>query len=152
MRCSSFEKRYRVTSMAPCLRLTLSSPSLLHGSSRSFFYLFRRPARLPSRWTRAPDFTGCRAEFGRRIFSLEMVNWACAGANERLYRGLFPLFAPVSTFLRNFLASLTLHGPPYVTSTVIGIKGAPPSLRFFGNSIHSCSRNFVVPLLSANVH
>lgn len=37
--------------------------------------------------TRAAGFTGCRAEFGWHIFSLNMVNWACAAWCKREVTG-----------------------------------------------------------------
>lgn len=80
-------------------RYACVSPFSIYFFSFSFSILLRSvrrplpPSSVASRWTRAADFTGCRAEFGRRIFSLEMVNWACAGANERLP-------GAISSFLR----------------------------------------------------
>ena len=126
-----FEKRYRVTSNArPSLPfhifLSFASHFLLSICVRalpssiyfcfSFSILLLAPSVPPRapRWTRAADFTGCRAEFGRRIFSLEMVNWACAGANERLPGAISSFFFASRPRLVLLLASLTLHhaGPP----------------------------------------
>lgn len=65
------------------------------------------------RWTRAADFTGCRVEFGWQIFSLNMVNWACAvwckrevassfcvrGSPSSSYLSIFFLFFQHYTFM-----------------------------------------------------